>query len=72
MAAKIFLFTGNVENVQIHPRFQNFDIKPLKRSLPVIGTFETSLHNFITQEEQSVPVRICNKNVSTIQLQLVW
>ena len=63
IAVQIFLFSGNVENVQIHPRFQNFDIKSSKQSLPVIGTFETSLHNFATQEEQSVPVRIFDKNV---------
>ena len=67
---KYFLFTGSVENVQIYPRFQNFDIKPSKTSLPVLGTFETSLHNFKSQEEKSVPVRVFDKNVSKIQFLL--
>jgi hypothetical protein len=58
------MFTGSVENVQIYPRYQNFDIKRSKTSLPVLGTFKRSLHDFNSQQEESVPVRIFDKNVS--------
>ena len=59
------MFAGSVENVQIHPRSQNFDInKRSKASLPVIGSFKRSLHDFKSQQDESVPVRLSNKTVS--------
>lgn len=63
----VFLFVGSVENVQIYPRFQNFDIKRSKASLPVIGTFKRSLHDLKSQESGSVPIRLSNKNVSQMK-----
>ena len=56
-----------MENVQIYPRFQNFDIKRSKASLPVIGTFKRSLHDLKSQENESVPIGLSNKNVSQMK-----